>query len=132
MPGGRPTKFKKEYHKSLIEAMKKGHTFTMWCLDNNVPWSTFCDWRKNNNEFSGTCKKGLKFAQAYWEKMMMATAAGKLKNGNLGAQIFWMKNRFRDDWQDKVEQDITHRHKKIKVSIGESGDIQREVEEVED
>lgn len=103
---GRPSKYKPEYCEDLIEYMSKGHSLTAWCAGKDVIKETAYSWMRENPEFLSAYKNAQQKAQQHWENMLHLTAAGKLK-GNLGAQIFWMKNRFRDEWKDRQDLEFS-------------------------
>lgn len=110
--GGAPTKYREEYCEDIIEYMSKGHSLTAWCADKNVYKETAYNWMRDNPQFLDAFKKAQSKAQQHWENMLHLTAAGKLK-GNLGAQIFWMKNRFRDEWKDRQDLEFSAAPKEI-------------------
>lgn len=103
---GAPSKYKPEYCDSIIEYMGKGHSLTAWCAENNIVKETSYAWMRENPEFLAAFKRAQGLSQKHWENMLHLTAAGKLK-GNLGAQIFWMKNRFRDEWKDRQDLEFS-------------------------
>lgn len=103
---GRPTKYKPEYCDDIVEYMGKGHSLTSWCADHDVIKETAYNWMREHPDFLIAFKKAQALAQKHWENMLHLTAAGKLK-GNLGAQIFWMKNRFRDEWKDRQDLEFS-------------------------
>ena len=103
---GAPSKYKPEYCQDLIDHMSKGHSLTAWCAGKDVIKETAYNWMRDNPEFLLAFKNAQQKAQQHWENMLHLTAAGKLK-GNLGAQIFWMKNRFRDEWKDRQDLEFS-------------------------
>ena len=103
---GAPTKYKPEYCEDIIEYMSKGHSLTAWCADKDIYKETAYNWMRDHHDFLDAFKKAQSKAQQHWENMLHLTAAGKLK-GNLGAQIFWMKNRFRDEWKDRQDLEFS-------------------------
>lgn len=68
-----------------------------------VSWNTFVSRRDDSLDVSEALKRG------------QAAAIGKVENalyesavkGNLGAQVFFLKNRASDRWKDKTEQVTT-------------------------
>jgi hypothetical protein len=54
--------------------------------------------------------------RAMWEKIGLGIATGKLK-GNSTAWIFNMKNRYRQDWNDRSEVDHTSGGDKITLGL---------------
>jgi len=103
---GAPTKYKPEYCQDIIEYMSKGHSLTAWCADKDIYKETAYNWMRDHHDFLDAFKRAQSKAQQHWENMLHLTAAGKLK-GNLGAQIFWMKNRFRDEWKDRQDLEFS-------------------------
>jgi transposase len=117
---GQPTKYKPEYCEAVIEYMKHGHSLTSFAAENGTTKATCHNWMKSHKEFFDAYKKARALCQSHWEKILHATATGKLK-GNLGAQVFWMKNRFRDDWQDRIEQEVSVKHLEPVIIEDENG-----------
>jgi len=105
-PVGRPTKYKQEMCDIVIECGKEGKTLAEMATAIDVDRATVNDWMENNQEFSRAVKHGLGNAQAWWEKQGRKRTFDS--NGfNATSYIFQMKNRFKDDWRDKVENDHT-------------------------
>lgn len=102
---GAPTLYRPEYCQLVIEEMKTGASIVSFAAKIGVHRDTIFHWAKTIPEFSDSLKQAQLISQAWWENLMRATAAGQAK-GNLGAQIFWMKNRFRDDWKDRYDHEI--------------------------
>lgn len=116
---GRPSKYKSEFCTSLIEYMSQGHSLTSWCSKNNLTKETAYQWAKSKPEFSDALDVARVKCQDHWEKMLHATAAGKIK-GNVHAIIFWMKNRFINDWRDKIENEIQVKNiEPVVIKLGE-------------
>ena len=87
--------------------------------------STLFEWKKNNQDISNTLKKGKEVVDIEVENAMLKRALGYTitineqkvdKNGyvhdlkrdihipgDVTAQIFWLKNRKRQQWRDKFE-----------------------------
>ena len=106
-PVGRPTKYRKKHCNEVIATMTKGQSLTAFCAEINVDKDTVYQWAKKHPEFTDALKTAQRNCQAFWEKMLQATAMGKMPGASLGAQIFWLKNRFPNDWRDKIEQEVT-------------------------
>ena len=103
MAGGRPTKYKKEYCKMLVEHMKEGLSFRTFGAVIGVCEDTLHEWCKKHREFSESKKEGALYSELFWSKMGRSGAAGKINGFNATAWIFNMKNRF--GWRDKKEID---------------------------
>lgn len=102
---GAPTLYRPEYCQLVIDEMKTGASVVSFAAKIGVHRETVFQWARTIPEFSASLKQAQQIAQAWWENLMRATAAGQAK-GNLGAQIFWMKNRFREDWKDRYDHEI--------------------------
>ena len=103
MPAGRPTKYKKEYCDLLINHMSSGLSFETFAAEINVVVSTIYQWTYDYPEFSEAKDLGINRCMAFWEKMGVHGAAGKLKNFNYGCWYRNMANRFPHKWRDRIE-----------------------------
>lgn len=105
-PGeGRPTKYKPEYCEQLIKHMAMGLSYETFGATINVAQSTVYLWEKHP-EFSEAKKEGFDKSRLFWERLGTAGAMGKIKNFNVTAWIFSMKNRFK--WTDRLESNVNH------------------------
>lgn len=77
-------------------------------LELDIHYSTFDDWQNNNPEFSDAVKAAEKISQGWWEREGRKATFGGCEGFNATSYIFNMKNRFKDDWRDKQEQDVNH------------------------
>ena len=100
MPGGRPTKYKKEYCIELVKHMAEGLSFESFWAIPKISIDTAYKWADKHIEFAEAKKIGEKLSLKYWENMGREIALGDRK-GNPAVWIFTMKNRF--GWTDKQE-----------------------------
>lgn len=107
MPGGRPSKYKPEFADLVVKLGSEGKTLAEMAAGIGVDRSTLDDWVKQNPEFSRAVKAGLDAAQAWWEEKGRDATFGAYPGFNATSYIFQMKNRFKEDWRDKVEQETT-------------------------
>lgn len=107
--GGRPTNYRIEYCDKVIAHMSKGFSFESFAGEVGVCKDTLYEWVKNHKEFSDSKNIGFELNRRFWEKVGIdiATGTGVASNGNATAFIFNMKNRFKNEWRDKVETGIT-------------------------
>lgn len=68
-----------------------------------ISTSTLYDWKKKHLEISEALKKGKEIVDFEVENALLNEAL----NGNVTAQIFWLKNRRVDKWRDKPEGTAT-------------------------
>lgn len=63
--------------------------------------ATLYDWMKKYSDISDSLKKGKEVVDIQVENALLDNAL----NGNITAQIFWLKNRRPDKWRDKAHED---------------------------
>lgn len=61
--------------------------------------STFYEWKKKSTEISGALKKNKDIVDFEVENALLKSAM----EGNVTAQIFWLKNRKKLQWREKQE-----------------------------
>lgn len=77
-----------------------------------VSKNTFYRWKKESKEFLNLLKESKDTADREVENALFKSATGfvgpdeKYYPPNTTAQIFWLKNRKKDDWRDKRETDV--------------------------
>lgn len=103
---GRPTKYKPEFCDMVIEMGKTGASKHEMALELDIAMSTFTLWQDQIEEFSASVKKAVEFSQGWWEKNGRIATFGGHNGFNPTTYIFNMKNRFKEDWRDKVESEI--------------------------
>jgi len=111
--GGRPTKYKKKFCEIVLNLMKQGESVVACCAELNISRETFYKWVKEYPEFSDTYKRGMIYAETWWENigkngvlcLEIADNKGNVGRVHPGMYAFFMKNRFH--WTDRVEQIVT-------------------------
>ena len=125
---GRPTKYKSEYVEQATKLCMLGMTDAEMAAFFDVSESTLNLWKDGHPEFSEAIKKGKANADADVASRLFHRAMGydhpeddiRAVNGEIvitptikhyppdtTAAIFWLKNRQRDKWRDRVEQEHT-------------------------
>lgn len=121
---GRPTDYRPEYCKMLIEHMQSGLSFESFAAIADVHKETLYEWANVHPAFSEAKKKGFSKNLLYMEKL----GQQGMWNDKDGAQfnttnwIFQMKNRHR--WRDRhevetVDKTDIEREKIKKMSMSE-------------
>lgn len=95
----RPTKYKPEMCKTVIDLMQEGASQQEVLAALDISNDTFYRWKKENEEFSETIKRGIQLSQAWWEKKGRISLDDRQFNSTLWYMN--MKNRFK--WADKQE-----------------------------
>ena len=126
-PVGRPSKYKSEYAEQARKLCLLGATDTDMADFFDVDEATINRWKLDFPEFCEALKKGKMFADAnvadrlYQRAMgyeapdvdirvidgeIVETPMAKYYPPDTPAAIFWLKNRQRGKWRDKVEQEV--------------------------
>lgn len=107
---GRPTKFRKEFCKMLVNHMRSGLSFESFAglPEVEVAKAQLYVWREKHKDFQEAYEKGQSAKQYYLEKAALTAALNpKAMPVNTGLLCFFLKNQI--GWADKVEHtgDIT-------------------------
>lgn len=65
---------------------------------------TLYDWKKKQSNICNSLKKGREIVDFEVENALLKNAL----DGNVTAQIFWLKNRKKNQWRDKVEYETNN------------------------
>lgn len=104
MPAGRPSKYDPKFCDRVIELGKEGASKAEIALDLDIVYNTLEAWQESHPEFLKAVKDAERLAQGWWEKRGRIATFGGYDGFNATSFIFNMKNRFKEDWRDKVEQ----------------------------
>ena len=92
----------------LLEGWARdGLTFEQIAHNIGINVTTLRDWRKKEPTISAILKKGREVVDYEVENALLKSAL----EGNTTAQIFWLKNRRKEQWRDKVEYENTSENK---------------------
>lgn len=127
-PVGRPSKYKSEYAEQARKLCLLGATDADMANFFDVDESTINNWKNEFPEFLESIKKGKMLADANVADRLYQRAMGyeapdvdiRVVDGEIvetpmikhyppdtPAAIFWLKNRQKDKWRDKMETDVT-------------------------
>lgn len=130
MAGGRPTSYKAEYAQQAEKLCKLGATDAELADFFNVNTTTIWRWQSAQEEFCKALKRGKEAADERVERSLYAKATGYTHEAvkifmpagadkpvyasyqehvppDTTACIFWLKNRRRDEWRDKLDHEHT-------------------------
>ena len=107
-----------------IEAWKRdGLTDEQIAKNLGIAYSTFREYKNKYSAFSAVLKKGKEVADIEVENALFKRAIGykykeviKEMPGDVGAQIFWLKNRKSSKWKDKQDIDIEDNNVSITIN----------------
>lgn len=105
---------------TLLEGWARdGLTFEQIANNIGINVVTLREWRKKEPTISTTLKKGREVVDYEVENALLKSAL----EGNTTAQIFWLKNRRKMQWRDKVEYETnTDELNKVKELLGKIED----------
>lgn len=101
----RPTKYDPAFCDKIIEMAKEGASKAEMAMELDICYATFDNWQNSIPEFLEAVKKAERISQGWWEKQGRIATFGGFDGFNATSYIFNMKNRFKEDWRDKVEQE---------------------------
>lgn len=78
-PGGRPTKYKKEYCQGLIDHMSQGNSFETYGNKIDVCYETLYAWVREKKEFSEAKRKGEAKSLEWYENLAKGQMTGTLR-----------------------------------------------------
>lgn len=115
------SKFKPEYCALLIDHMKEGLSFESFGAVVKVNRDTLFEWAKVHPEFKQAKEEAYALNLLFYEKIGRAGMTGKLKDWNVTAWIFNMKNRhgWRDRQKDEAEVIVKNEISVSKVNLEE-------------
>ena len=140
MPGGRPTKYKKEYNEQVYKLCLLGATDKQIADFFDVDESTINRWKEKEPEFCKSLKAGkvdadAEIAQSLFHRAKgysckdtkFATHEGQITDAqeytkhyppDTTAAIFWLKNRQKNQWRDNQEVEHSGEIKMPKIKFG--------------
>ena len=107
MPAGRPSKYDPAMCETVIQCGREGMGKAEMAAELDIAYSTFDLWTQEHPEFSEAVKHARLLSQAWWEKQGRSATFGATPGFNPTSYIFNMKNRFKDDWREKQDVDVT-------------------------
>lgn len=85
---------------TLLEGWARdGLTYEQIAHNIGIDVTTLREWRKKETTISTALKKGREIVDFEVENALLKNAL----SGNVTAQIFWLKNRKKEQWREKVE-----------------------------
>lgn len=89
----------------LLEGWARdGLTYEQISNNMGIDVTTLREWRKKEPTISTALKKGREIVDFEVENALLKNAL----DGNVTAQIFWLKNRKKNQWREKVEYETNN------------------------
>lgn len=119
---GRPSEYDPAYCIEAIEVMSRGLSLTAFAGHIGKSRECVWSWAQKYEEFASAIKEGQAACALYWENQLARIGNGA--PGNVTAAIFALKNRARDDWNDRI---VTEHAGTIGVSEVDDKELARRV-----
>ena len=100
--GGSPTKYREEFCEKVKAHLSQGFSLGSAGSVCGTHQDTLFTWMNVHIEFRRAVKDGRSAGMELWEQRL--TNQALTNPGNTAAIIFAMKNLYRDNWMDRVEQ----------------------------
>jgi len=96
------TKIREKKKKAALESLAKGSSINQACKAAQIDKTTLWRWRKKSKKFNDKVLTILDSRTQTVEDALYKAAI----DGDVKAQIFWLKNRGYDRWRDRYEQNL--------------------------
>ena len=101
---GRPSKYTEEACTKVFDHLASGGSLVAAAGKAGVHKDTLFEWCKVHPTFSDLIKEGKALGVEIWEQRLVTQA--DTNPGNTAAIIFAMKNIYRDDWHDRIVNEM--------------------------
>lgn len=100
---GRPTDYRPEYGRHILDNMSQGFSLTAAAADLGVHRGTVYDWMKKYPEFENLVKVGQDLRIKFLENRLISTTQA----AQITAMIFALKCARSEEWRDVSRQEVT-------------------------
>lgn len=104
---GRPTKYDPKMCQEYVDLAKEGKSKLTICSELGIGFDAFQDYQEKYPAFSEAVKEGQRHSQAWWEEEGRKATFGAKPGFNATSFIFNMANRFKEDWKNKQETEVS-------------------------
>lgn len=115
---GRPrleTTMPTQWYEIIIEAGRRGKHITDFLITLGISWEGHYELLKRNKKYSEAFKEYNKLCEQWWyERAHEAVESGQSNKFNQRLWLQIVKNKFRDNWRDEKQLDVTTQGDKIK------------------
>ena len=114
---GRPrveTYFNPEWKSIILESGKDGKHITDFLIKLGISYDTHYELLKRNKVYADAIKEYNKLCEQWWyERAYEAVAKGESNKFNQRLWLQIVKNKFRDNWKDEKQLDVTTQGEKL-------------------
>jgi len=105
----------------IIDGLKKTPIIQFACKKMNISRSTLYRWKQQDKEFSGRIEKAISEGNELMNDLAESQLISAIKDRNLGAIIFWLKNRHKAYAPKlKISGEIRNKNKPLTTEQKES------------
>jgi len=98
--------YKEEYKKLIVDLLKTGKTLTAFRVKYSIPPTTLYQWREKYPDFDAACVEAIEASRSFWEDVLENGVLDGERKLNHQSLQFLLKNRYRKEYGDKVQQDV--------------------------
>ena len=117
-PVGRPrleTTMPPQWYEIIIEAGRRGKHITDFLITLGISWEGHYELLKRNKKYSEAFREYNKLCEQWWyERAYEAVESGQSNKFNQRLWLQIVKNKFRENWKDEKQLDVTTQGDKIK------------------
>jgi hypothetical protein len=114
---GRPkveTYLDPEWYSIIVESGREGRHITDYLIKLGISWDTHYELLKRNTKYSEAFKEYNKLCEQWWyERAHEAVMKGESNKFNQRLWLQIVKNKFRDNWKDEKQLDVTTKGDKL-------------------
>jgi hypothetical protein len=119
-PVGRPRleeTMNPEWYNIIIEAGRDGKHITQFLIELGISWEGHGNLLKRNKKYNEAFNEYQKLCEQWWfERAHESIASGESNKFNQRLWTIIMKNKFKNNWQDEKQVDITSKGDKLNPS----------------
>jgi len=118
--GGRESDYNESFCIKLINHMADGLSFESFSGEVGCCPKTLHNWKDKHKEFLHSYHIGLGKSLLWWEKIMKTNLVYSQQGKRIDPRMweFNMKNRFKEYWKDKTEQEVSQTITNVAATFG--------------
>jgi hypothetical protein len=118
--GGRESDYDESFCSKLIIHMSEGLSFESFAGEVGCCPKTLHNWKDKHKEFLHSYNVGVGKSMLWWEKIMKTHLVYSMRGKRIDPRMweFNMKNRFKDYWKDKTEQEVNQTNTNVAANFG--------------
>jgi len=99
--------YKEEYKTLIVDLLKQGKTLTAFRVKYGIPPTTLYQWREQHPDFDAACIQAIEASRSFWEDVLENGVLDGERKLNHQSLQFLLKNRYRKEYGDKQQIDVS-------------------------